>query len=790
MLNMWASPDDGQAVLDIGNLTHVNPALVLLLAAFAAPLVVSLVGAIDARKVPGVAIVMTALAFVVTIWAVAQGDSTLNQAWASTWGLRFHLELDGLARMYALLAVGIGLMVVVYASRYLPIHLHHGHRSDDELTRFFGFLLLFMAAMVGLVMSQDMMLIFVFWDLTAIASFFLIGYDRHEEESRSSAQMALFVTGISAILVMIGAVLLLVSHDTWQLTEIIASGELGKNGFLALLLISIGALAKSAQVPLHFWLPRAMAAPTPVSAYLHSAAMVAAGVFLIGRFYPLIQMDERLQDMFLIVGFTSMAIGGILALTRNVLKQILAYSTISQYGYVVFMFGLGGDYGIAGATFYVLAHAIVKSALFMTAGAVTEITGKKTLADVGGLARRAPLLAIGSGMAAAGLIALPLTIGFFKDELYFAAAWKRGEVFGAMAVLGASLTFAYIFRFWVHIFLRAEKGESNPVTGWLVWPIVILGAIALIGGSFPGPFVDIANEAASVSANSDIAVSVAYHLDTRPENMMALATWAIGLIVYASRRLWWKAALGVAHLGERIGPAHWYYAGLLGLNHLSDRIHQIEVRDLRSRIATILLPAGVLVGIAVIVTPNSNSFEIGEVVSDDLPLITMLVAALISSLIVTILRDHFKLAIGLSSVGFTLAAVWAFMDAPNVTMVALVIETLLGMFILGMLVLMPRPILRFETEFRADKRTLPRDALMAMIAGLLVFFVAWGTLSRPAAHTEIIDAFAVLTPAVHGKNMVTVILAEFRGFDTMGEIVVIGLTLIGIISLLRSGRLR
>lgn len=776
--------------MDIGSLSALNPAMVLLIAAFAAPALVSLAGAVRPAWVPTVAILTTAVAFAVALWTFTQPDSVVNVDWAPTWNLMFHLELDGLARMYALLATGVGLFVVIYASRYIPLHLHHGHRPLTEQIRFFGFLLLFMAAMVGLVMSQDMILIFLFWDLTAVASYFLIGFDRMEEESRSSAQMAILITGISAVFVLIGAVVLEYEYGTFSLPEIIAEGELRGHASMAVFLVMIGALAKSAQVPMHFWLPRAMAAPTPVSAYLHSAAMVAAGVFLIGRFYPLIAMDSTLLDILQVVGYASMLVGGIIALTRNVLKQILAYSTISQYGYVVFMFGMGGDYGIAGATFYVLAHAIVKSALFLTAGAITEATGKKTLADVGGLARRMPLLAIGSGLASAGMIALPFTIGFFKDELFFAAAEYKGAPYTYLAVIGAALSFAYITRFWVQAFLGPLRKEPRAISGYLVWPVVVLGIIAVVGGIWTAPFVDVAEPAASVSAARELHIHVAYALDTRAENVMAVATWTLGLLIYLTRRLWWPLAIGIAHLGERFGPAHLYYVGLHSLNAFSDRIHAIEVRDLRSRVATILLPAGVLVGIAVIVTPNSNSFEIGGFAQDDLPVITMLVAAAVSAIVVAVVRDHFRIAIALSLAGYSLAAVYAFMGAPNVTVVALVIETLLSMFIMGMLVLMPRPILRFETLVRGDRRVIPRDAIIAVISGLLVFFVAWGALSRPAPTTEVIDSFTVLTPAVHGKNIVTVILADFRGFDTMGEITVIALTLLGVISLLRSGRLR
>jgi multicomponent Na+:H+ antiporter subunit A len=776
--------------LDIGSITSLNPALVLLVVALVAPAVVAVTGAWRPTAVPAVAVAATGAAFAVAIWTCFVDDATFDAPWSPTWDLRFTLELDGLARLYALLATGIGFLVVLYASRYVALHLHHDHRSPGEQTRFFSFLLLFMGAMVGLVMAQDLILLFLFWDLTAIASYYLIGFDRGEEESRSSAQMALLVTGISAVLVMIGAVMLGNEMGTYNLGRIMSGVTESRTVGFATLLITIGALAKSAQVPLHFWLPRAMAAPTPVSAYLHSAAMVAAGVFLVGRVYPLIARFDWLLDGLMVVGYGSMAVGGVLALTRTVLKQVLAYSTISQYGYVVFMFGLGGEAGVAGATFYVLAHALVKSALFLTAGAVTEATGKKRLSDVGGLVRQMPLLAAGSGIAAAGLIALPLTIGFFKDELFFAAAHERGTPYAVLAVVGAAMTFAYILRFWTGIFLGAPKAAPRPIPGPLVWPVVALGITTAVLGVWTWPAVWLIDRAASVSAATEIHLHIAYHLDTRPENLMALATWALGLFLFATQRFWAPAALAVASLGDRIGPARGYYDGLRWLNQFSDRVHRIEVRDLRSRVATILLPAGILVGIAVIVTPNSDAFALGSVRRGDIPLIAMIGASVVSALVVALVRDHFRLAISLSSVGFSLAGVYALMGAADVTLVAIVVETVFSVLFLGMLALMPRTILRYETAVRAVGRVVSRDAILATVAGAMAFFVVWGALSQPAPTSEVIDAQQMLTPLAHGKDIVTVILADFRGFDTLGEVTVIALTLLGIMSLLRSGRLR
>lgn len=771
-------------------IANPNPALLCLIVAFAAPLVTVVSGVRRASLTGSVAIASAGLAFAVVLWSSFQDDARIDAAWADTFALRFHLELDGLGRLYALLATGIGLLVVIYASAYLPPHLEHHDRELNEMPRFFGFLLLFMAAMVGLVMAQDAILLFLFWDLTAIASFFLIGFDREEEESRSSALMALIVTGVSAVLVLVGALLLFQEFGTFAIPDMLARGSADGAVGAAMVLISIGALAKSAQVPLHFWLPRAMAAPTPVSAYLHSAAMVAAGVFLVGRFYPLIAGFSWLLDALLVIGFVSMAVGGVIALTRDVLKQILAYSTISQYGYVVAMFGLGGEYGVAGASFYVIAHALVKSALFLTAGAITEATGSTVLSRVGGLWRSMPLLALGSGLAAAGLVALPLTAGFFKDELFFAAAFERGPVYATLAVVGAALTFAYIARLWIGMFLGPIRSGASSIPPSLVAPVVVLGVLTVIWGIWTAPLVRLAEGAASVTAARDIRIHVAYHLDLRHENLMAIAAWGLGTLLLASQSLWRPAAMAFARLGERAGPERIYEHSLAGLEHVSDAIHRYEVRDLRSRIATILAPAGALVGLAVIVTPNSDAFTIGAIGREDIPVITMLVAAAFASVAVAIPRDHLQIVITMSCVGFSLAVIYALLGAPDVALVAVLVETILGVFFIGMLLLMPRSILRYETRLRAEGRNVWRDGFLAIIASIMAFFVVWGTLSRPSPSTTVIDRQTELTPLAHGKDVVTVILADFRGFDTFGEICVITLVLLGVMSLIRRGRLR
>lgn len=746
-----------------------------------------LAGALRPRYAAPVGAAFAALAALATLLGWSAGG-TVDVPWAPAWDLRFTVTLDGLAVLYALLATGIGFAVLVYSSRYLPLHLEHEGRPGSEGASFYFFILLFMGSMVGLAMAQDLILLFVFWDLTAIASYYLIGFDRHEEDSRASALMALLVTGITAVFLLIGALMLYAAYGTFSIPELVRLSEPGPLLTVSGALISIAGLAKSAQVPLHFWLPRAMAAPTPVSAYLHSAAMVAAGVFLIGRAYPLLQKSDALLAALLAVGASSMVIGGVLALTRDVLKQLLAYSTISQYGYMVFMYGLGGKYGAAGAAFYVMAHALSKSTLFLTAGAVTEATGEDRLSRLGGMRKPLPVLATASGLAAAGLAALPLTIGFFKDELFFGAALERGPVLSAFAVLGAALTFAYIWRFWSGIFLGAPRDGAHDVPVALVAPVAALGALVLLGGVVVGPFADLAVVAGSVSYDAPATVDPAYRLDARPENLMALAAYALGALIVVSRPVWSGAAAGVSRLGAAAGPERIYDLTLRGLNRFSDFVHRAEVRDLRSRVAAILLPAGVLVGAGLLATPTVGVYRAGEVRVQDLPLILALVSVAVAALTTTITKRHVTLALVLSSAGFVLAVVYAFFGAPDVALVAVLVEVILTLVFIATLKLVPRKVLHRQAGLPTERPR--RKVFFATVAGAFAFAVVWATLSQPAAERSVAEEHLRLTPEAHAKDTVTVILADFRGLDTLGEISVVALVLLAVATLLNRGRLR
>ncbi|HWK27080.1 MAG TPA: hydrogen gas-evolving membrane-bound hydrogenase subunit E, partial [Solirubrobacter sp.] len=682
----------------------------------------------------------------------------------------------------ALLATGIGTAVFAYGAAYLPLHLEHERMPAAAGRRFWAWMTVFMVSMVGLACARDLVLLFVFFDLTAVASYFLIGFDRHQRESRGAALMALLVTGISAVALLLGAVLLYTTYGTFSLPELVQRARADTTTSIACALIAVAALAKSAQVPLHFWLPRAMAAPTPVSAYLHSAAMVAAGVLVLGRVHPLLALDRTLLDALLVVGLISIAIGGLLALAQDQLKQILAHSTISQYGYVVVLYGIGGASGAGAAALYVIAHAIAKSALFMTAGAVTLATGESRLSHLGGLTRRMPVLAVASGVAAATLAALPLTLGFFKDELFFGAAHDRGTPMAILAVVAAALTFAYVGRFWFGLFTGRPGAPPRPIPALLVAPACVLAAVALAGGFVVGPFAGLAGDAAAVTHGAAVDVSPAYHLDARAENVMAVAAWTLGgaLLLLPGVR---TAAAGVtARAGDRIGPRRWYGVALRALNTFSGRLHDAEVRDLRNSIAAVLVPTGILVVLGFAFTPTRGSFTVGSVQAQDLPIMVLLVLGVAAAF--TAARDPGRLrpVLALSVLGFALAAVYAVVGAPDVALVAVLVETIFTLVFVGVFSRLPQ-LRRPQSAVRTR-----RNLLAGIFAGLASFAVIWATLSRTSPASG--DAAAQIARAhdAHGGDVVTVILADFRGLDTMVEITVLAVAVIGVASLLRRGR--
>lgn len=738
------------------------------------------------RAVGWLAVAIAAAAVVVVVggW-LAPGDFSIDFPWAPTLGLRIQLAFDGLAALYALLASGIGLLVFVYATGYLPAHLEAEGRPSTEARRFWGWMVVFMAAMIGLAASQDLVLMFLFFDVTALASYFLIGFDRQRREARGAALLALVITTGTAVAMLIGAVLLDAEYGTFSLPAIIDAATPTPTTTVACLLIAVAAVAKSAQVPLHFWLPRAMAAPTPVSAYLHSAAMVAAGVLVLARIHPLIALEPRLLDLLVIIGFASILAGGALALAQDELKQILANSTISQYGYVVALYGMGGAAGAGGAAFYVIAHAVAKSALFMAAGYVTASTGESRLSRLGGLVHDMPVVAVSTGVAAASLAAVPLTMGFFKDELFFGAAVASGTLVQVFAVVAAALTVAYIGRFWLGVFAGERRIAVGRVPRAMLIPIVLLAAISVAGGLVVGPFAALAADAAAIIHRAPVDVAPAYHLNASAANVMAISAWVLGVILLLAATVRDRIAHAVAGAGSRFGPRRLYGAALGAVDRLSETVHRAEVRDLRTSLAAILVPTGVLMTLGFLATPTEGSYVVGPLDLADLPLVVLLIMAVAAA--VTATRDTGRLrpVLSLSVLGFALAGVYAFVGAPDVALVAVVIETVLSIVFVAVFARLPAVAVTEPGARRTARPVRYRAAVAGVIAGASAFAVIWAALSRPPLGPPAAAAHIALTPDAHGGDVVTVILADFRGLDTMVEITVLAVAIVGVASLIR-----
>ncbi|MCY7364208.1 MAG: NADH ubiquinone oxidoreductase subunit NDUFA12, partial [Frankiaceae bacterium] len=425
------------------------------------------------------------------VWAavragqVLDGRPVTSQAeWVPGLGLTLDLRLDALALLLVTLVAGVGSLVFLYCARYFP-------PQQAGLGRFAGVLTGFAGAMLGLVLADDLILLYVFWELTSVTSYLLIGFDDEQEESRRAAQQALLVTTLGGLVMLVGLILLGQAAGTSSLSEILADPPRGGSVALALVLILVGAFTKSAQVPFHPWLPAAMAAPTPVSAYLHAAAMVKAGVYLVARLAPAFAVVGPWRPVVLTVGLLTMVVGGWRALRQNDLKRLLAFGTVSQLGFLMVLVGAGTrEAALAGAAL-LLAHGLFKATLFLSVGIIDHETGTRDLRQLSGLGRRLPVLAVVSTLAALSMAGVPPLLGFLSKEAAY-EAFLHGSVadtavFAGLFV-GSVLTAAYSARFVWGAFASkpgcATTRAHDPSPGFLA-PVVVLGVAGLVLGLLP-----------------------------------------------------------------------------------------------------------------------------------------------------------------------------------------------------------------------------------------------------------------------------------------------------------------
>jgi multicomponent Na+:H+ antiporter subunit A len=708
---------------------------------------------------------------------VTNGAIVERHPWLPSLGVELAFRIDGLSLLFLLLIAAIGALILIYAGGYL-----HGHRHEG---RFFGFILFFMGSMLGVVASENLIGMFVFWELTSLASYLLIGFNHEEEKSRKSALQALLITGGGGLVLMAGFILLGQVGGSYSFSELLANGDTIREHALylpILVMVLVGAFTKSAQVPFHFWLPNAMAAPTPVSAYLHSATMVKAGVFLLARMNPLLGETVVWQSTLTIVGVLTMFTGAMIALAQTDLKLLLANSTISALGALVLLIGIGTKLATEAAMVYLFMHALYKAALFMVAGAVDHETGTRDVRSLSGLIRLMPITAVAAGLAALSMSGFPPLLGFIGKELLYEAkieAANIGFIITTMGVLAnvAIVAVSLLVGFTpFHGILRSPqdgKLHEPPVALWL--GPAILAALSVVLGLFPMLFdrVLIAPAVTAVQARESVVALKLWH-GFSPVLLLSLATVLAGIAVYRWRRLVAVAAAKLHPLATR-GPERWYDVGLAGLIRGADwQTRMLQGGKLRHYLFVVLAVSIALAGIA-ITRKEMAPLGFGGLRAHEFAAAFLIIAA---ALVAARSTGRLSAVAALGVVGYGVALIYAMFGAPDLAMTQILVETLT--LVLFVLVVYHLP--RFETISPPWRRTV--DALFAGAAGVVITLLVLASLTSPQQRT-VSDWLAQNALRAEGRNVVNVILVDFRAMDTFGEIVVLAVAAVGVYALMR-----
>ncbi len=728
------------------------------------------------------------------------GIVRLTFAWAPSLGVDFILRMDGFAWLFALLIAAMGLLVVVYARYYMS--------PTDPVPRFFAFFLSFMGAMLGIVLSGQIIQLVLFWELTSLASFFLIAYWHHRREARRGARMALLLTGSGGLALFAGMLLIgdiVGSYDLEVVLEHAWTVQAHPWYPLVLGLVAFGTLTKSAQFPFHFWLPQAMAAPTPVSAYLHSATMVKAGVFLLARFWPVLAGTDAWFWIIGGAGLCTLTLGAYTACFQRDMKGVLAYSTLSHLGLITLLLGMNSPLALVAAVFHMLNHATFKASLFMAAGIVDHETGTRDLSRLSGIARSMPITAALATVAAAAMAGVPLLNGFLSKEMFFSETlflsrpeWQRVAV-PLTAALAGLFSVAYSLRFILQVFFgpRATDLPRTPhePTRWMLLPSALLVAACLLVGIFPertiGPLLQ--HAATSILGSDTPAYSLVIWHGFNLPLAMSLAALVGGSIFYH---------LFLAH-GGRTTPL----LGLLDGARLFEALLQSLTRAAGAvlrRLTSARLQTQLLVlvicafGAALLLVPprklammlaDSTNAAGGRL--DPAFLLLWVVGATCTIAVAWLAKFHRLAALicaGVVGLAVSLTFVW--FSAPDLALTQLAVEVVTTVLILLGLRWLPRREKGYTREERAARtgaRRL-RDGLLASACALGMAALTYAMLLRPAPGGLAAFFIEHALPLGGGRNVVNVILVDFRGFDTFGEISVLAIVALTVFALLRRFR--
>ncbi len=730
---------------------------------------------------------LAALALLSTAGPTVFDGTVLRIAWA--WlpfeGADFGLRADGLAWTFAMLVLGIGALVVLYARYYLS--------ASDPMARFYAFFMLFMGAMLGIVLADNLLLLVVFWELTSIASFLLIGYWQGRADARQGARLSLTITALGGLALLAGVLLLGEIVGSFKLDAVLAAGDTVRAHpwyAATLLLILLGAFSKSAQFPLHFWLPQAMAAPTPVSAYLHSATLVKAGVFLLARLHPTLAGSELWFYVVSLTGLATLVVGAYIAVFQHDLKGLLAYSTISHLGLITLLFGLSTPMATVAGVFHILNHATFKASLFMAAGIIDHETGSRDMRPLGGLWKFMPMTAVLAIVASSAMAGVPLLNGFLSKEMFFAETLHLHTTplltlaIPVLATVAAAFSVAYSVRFIHDVFWNGEPTDlprtPHDPPFWMLVPVGALALLCLLVGIVPaltiGPLLALAATPVVGAALPEYSLAI-WHGFNLPLLMSAVALAAGTAIYFMLQRLFKLHDL--VHL-PRGGREIFDFTVAATIRFARAAVGRIANGSLQ-RSVLLICGAALLLGVWPFLNGIAAPAAAGPTATAAGPVgwTLWLIALVAMAALLARYRERVEALVYLGVIGLVVSLTFGALSAPDLLLTQLLVEVASILLLLLALNFLPR---RSEPTDSNARRW--RDAGIALAGGIGISAIVYAVLTRPRPESLAPWFLDNAVPGAFGTNAVNVILVDFRAFDTLGEIAVLGLAALLVAALL------
>ncbi len=699
--------------------------------------------------------------------------------WIPSLQIRMSFWLDGLSLMFALLITGIGAFVMLYAARYLAGHPHYN--------RFALYLFSFMLSMLGLVLADNLITLFVFWELTTFTSYLLIGFSHTDPKSRRNALQALLLTAAGGLALLAGFILIGVTQGTFELSELNAAGSLAGQPYYTgiLILVLLGAFTKSAQVPFHFWLPNAMAAPTPVSAYLHSATMVKGGVYLLARMHPSLSGSDAWVWALTIFGAITAVFASFMALRQIDLKQTLAYTTLMALGTLTMFLAGSSGYAITAAMTFLLVHSLYKACLFLTIGVVDHATGTRDADVLGGLARAMPITATMAALAGLAMAGIPPFLGFIAKEVAYAGALTMA--FTVFVVLMSFAAFALMFAVAAIVAYRPFFGPQGalprkPHEG--PWPMLIgpvtMAVLGLLAGLMPGvsAYWLVEPAVAAVMGAPDEGGRLKLWAGFNLPLVLSLLTFAVGFYLYRVHvELRARLARIEAQAPDLDARWDWLLDRFMDFAKLQTRVIQTGV------MRQYLFATFTVLALAILVPLVMRPVGGVTLALARLSFIEWGVALLIlaGTFLVVLTSSRIAALVGLGVVGIGVALIFIIYSAPDVAITQLLVELLVVVLLAVALLKMPHLDPGRKQEHR------PADAFLAVVVGALTTIVLLLVVDGPFDR-RLTDFFeAASWTEAFGRNIVNVILVDFRTLDTFGEIAVVIVAALGAYALLKGG---